>query len=159
MSSRHAIIPASYVLLKKEGQYLFSRRFQTGYEDGKWSLPAGHVEEGETFTQCVIRETKEEIGVDISGKDLRVAHVLQRDSQVGEVTRHRMDIFFVCEVWKGVPKNLEPNKCDGLEWFSVKDLPEVVIPYIHHVIKMIQKDIGYSEYGFNKIETAKNLIM
>lgn len=147
---RHFIIPASYVFLKQNGKYLFSRRFQTGYEDGKWSVPAGHVEEGETYTKCVIRETKEEIGVDISAEDLQVGHILQRDSHVGEDTRYRMDIFFVCEKWTGEPGNLESHKCDGLEWFDADNLPDAIIPYIRHVVVMMRKGILYSEYGFEK---------
>lgn len=145
---RHTLIPASYVFLKKGNRYLFSRRFQTGYEDGKWSLPAGHVEEGETFTQCMIREAKEEIGVDIAEGDLQVAHVLQRDSHTEKETRYRMELFFVCEKWTGEPKILEPNKCDGLDWIDPSALPDTVLPYICHVAEMIEKGVMYSEYGF-----------
>lgn len=148
---RHSLIPASYVFLRKGNTFLFSRRFQTGYEDGKWSLPAGHVEKGETFTQCMIREAKEEIGVDILESDLHVAHVLQRDSGTKE-NDHRMDIFFVTEKWQGEPKILEPNKCDGLEWFNKDNLPETVLPYIRHVVGMMNRGVVYSEYGWREGE-------
>ena len=41
---RNKIIPASYAVLIKDNKVLLVRRFNTGYEDGKYSLPAGHVE-------------------------------------------------------------------------------------------------------------------
>ena len=146
---RHSLIPASYVFLKKENQFLFSRRFQTGYEDGKWSLPAGHVEKGETYTQCIIREAKEEIGVDILEKNLRVGHVLQRISQTKE-SGERMELFFVAEKWQGEPKIMEPEKCDGLKWFEKKKLPETIIPCIRHVVEMMSRGVIYSEYGWKE---------
>lgn len=150
---RHTVIPASYVLLKKGNKILLQRRFHTGYEDGKWSLPAGHVEEGETYTQCVIREIKEEIGVELSEKDLQVTHVLQRDGrEASGEHRYRMDIFFLTEKWQGEPKIMEPNKCDGLEWFDMDELPDNVIPYIRHVIEKVQESIFYSEYGWESKE-------
>ncbi len=147
---RHSVIPAAYVFLKKEGKLLFSRRFQTGYEDGMWSLPAGHVEAGETYTQCAIREIKEEIGVELKKGDLQVAHVLQRDSQTPE-NNERMELFFVVEKWRGEPRIMEPHKCDGLEWFDADGLSDTVIPYIRHVVDMMKKGILYSEYGFEEV--------
>ena len=58
MKTRHTNIPASYLVLFDHNKVLLLRRFNTGYEDGNYSLIAGHVEEGETFTKCIIREAK-----------------------------------------------------------------------------------------------------
>ena len=68
---RHKEVPASYLVLIKGGKILLQRRFNTGYMDGKYSLPAGHVDEGESFGKCIAREAKEEIGVDVDIKDLK----------------------------------------------------------------------------------------
>ena len=107
------------------------------------------MDKGETFTQCVIRETKEEIDITVSEKDIRVAHVLHRNSETNEEDE-RMDIFFVCERWNGEPKIMEPHKCDGLEWFPTSNLPEDTLPYIRHTIDMISKNISYSEFGWDE---------
>ena len=48
---RFKMIGSSYLLLIENNKILLSRRFNTGYEDGKYSLPAGHVETGETLTR------------------------------------------------------------------------------------------------------------
>ena len=149
MKQRHSIIPASYLVCLRDGEVLLARRYNTGYQDGKWSMPAGHVDKGETFTQCVIRETKEEIDITVSEKDIRVAHVLHRNSETNEEDE-RMDIFFVCERWNGEPKIMEPHKCDGLEWFPTSNLPEDTLPYIRHTIDMISKNISYSEFGWDE---------
>ena len=45
---------------------LLSRRYQTGWHDGEYSVPAGHVEAGETVTQAALREAREEVGLELS---------------------------------------------------------------------------------------------
>ncbi|MFH1669466.1 MAG: NUDIX domain-containing protein [Candidatus Woesearchaeota archaeon] len=62
---RHQNVPASYLTLFKDDKVLLLRRFNTGYEDGNYSMVAGHVDPGETFTQCIIREAKEEAGIEL----------------------------------------------------------------------------------------------
>lgn len=146
--TRHQITPASYLTLIKDGEILLLRRFNTGYEDGKYSMIAGHVDPGETFSQCIIREAKEEAGIDVEEKDLKVLHVLHRKSDE-EVYKERVDIFFGAEKWSGELKNMEPHKCDDLSWFKLAETPENCIDYIKHVIDQIHRGNHYSEYGWN----------
>ena len=144
---RHSNIPASYMMLLKDNKILLLRRFNTGYEDGSYSLPAGHVDEGENFTMCVIRETKEEIGVLIKPEDVKVVHIMHRDSGTHE-NNERIDVFFIARKWQGKIINKEPTKCDNLEWFDVDNLPENVIPYIKQAIKGMKNKKYYSECGW-----------
>ena len=67
--NRPKAVPASYIVLMRDNQVMLLKRFNTGYEDGKYSLIAGHVDEGETFTQCIIREAKEESGILLKPED------------------------------------------------------------------------------------------
>ncbi|KKT86389.1 MAG: NUDIX hydrolase, partial [Microgenomates group bacterium GW2011_GWA1_Microgenomates_45_10] len=62
---RHRIIPASYVILQRENKILLQRRYNTGYEDGNYSFVSGHVEQGESYINAIIREAKEEAGVEL----------------------------------------------------------------------------------------------
>ena len=148
---RHKIIPASYLVLIKEDKILLSRRFNTGYQDGKYSLVAGHVDKGETFTQCLVREAKEEANISVKPEDLKVVHVMQRDSKA-EKNNERVDVFFLAEKWDGAPANKEPHKCDDLSWFDLEEIPENTIPYIKQAIDCIKNKIFYSEHGFLKIK-------
>ena len=63
-TKRNKAVPASYLVLKKDGKILLTRRQGSGYYDGWYGLPAGHVEAGELPTECLIREAKEEIDVE-----------------------------------------------------------------------------------------------
>ena len=149
IKDRHKEVPASYLILRQGNKILLQRRFNTGYEDGKYSLPAGHVDRGETFTQCVKREAKEEIGIDLDADDLKASHLMNRFSgtEWGDLA-YRIDLFFVSEKWQGKPEIKEPDKCDDLSWFDIDKLPENIILYIKQALENINKGIFYSEFGW-----------
>ena len=144
---RLAIVPASYLMLLQRGKVLLLRRYNTGYEDGKYSVAAGHLELGETFTQCLIREVEEEIGIVLSPEDVEMVHAMHRNSGTAN-NGNRMDMFFVARKWEGDIENREPNKCDDVSWFDLDDLPENIIPYMRHAIECIGRRECYSEYGW-----------
>lgn len=58
------------LILIKNNKILLMKRCNTGYEDGKYGLVAGHVESKESLKQAIIREAKEEIGINLSKQDL-----------------------------------------------------------------------------------------
>ena len=62
---------AVHVFLLRDDAVLLVRRCNTGFEDGKLSVVAGHVEPGESVTQAALRETSEEVGVTLSPDRLR----------------------------------------------------------------------------------------
>lgn len=145
--SRHKNIPAAYLVLMNEtGQVLLLRRFNTGYHDGMYSLVAGHVEENETYTQAVLREAKEEAGIDLILDKLKVGHVMHRKSDTDG--SERVDIFYVAKDWQGEVCNVETDKCDELTWFDIEQLPENVIEYIKVALNNIQQGVFYSEVGW-----------
>ncbi len=57
---------AVYVIPKRGDEILLFRRFNTGFGDGQYSFPAGHVEEGESVTATAIREALEEAGIGLT---------------------------------------------------------------------------------------------
>ena len=141
---RFKIIPSVYLMLIKKNEILLSRRYNTGFHDGEYGLPAGHLEGNETFIQAIIREAKEEIDIELDKTALKLIHVMDRK----ELTEERVDFFFEAKKWQGKPKIMEPNKCDDLRWFGLDNLPGNVIPYIRQVINSYLKGEFYSEYGW-----------
>lgn len=138
-------ILASYLVLLQGGRVLLARRKNTGYRDGYYSLPAGHVESGETFSTALRREVEEEIGLQLSSGVPILSHIAHRKGEDGS---ERVDAFFVVKEWVGEVRNLEPEKCDDLSWFPVGELPEKTIPYIRTVLGEIEKSVFYSELGW-----------
>ncbi|MCX6815823.1 MAG: NUDIX domain-containing protein [Candidatus Aenigmarchaeota archaeon] len=143
MKERFKLVPTSHLILIKDGKILLSRRFNTGWQDGNYSVVAGHLDGNETFLQAMIREAKEEAGIDIEEKDLEVVHVMHRKTD-----HERIDFFIQAGKWKSEPKIMEPNKCDNMRWFPIEKLPENTIPYIRQAIEKINNKVFYSEHGW-----------
>jgi len=143
---RFKLIPSIYAFFIQDGKVLLLRRFQTGYEDGNYSLPAGHAEEKETLREAMVREVTEEVGVQINIEDWQLAVTMHRSCGDHE----RIDFFFTVPHWNGELKNMEPEKCDDLSWFPLHKLPENTIPYIRYAIECYDKGITYCEFGWEK---------
>ncbi len=137
-------VSAVHLFLIKDGKILLLRRFNTGYEDGNYSVPAGHIDGEEKATSAMIREAKEEVGIDISEKQLHTVHVMHRKSE-----EERIDFFFEATEWQGNPKIMETNKCDDLSWFPINQLPQNVIPYVKSGIESYRNKILFSEFGWD----------
>lgn len=138
------LIPASYLILIKDEKILLIRRFNTGYEDGNYSVVAGLVDGNETFVQAVVREAKEEVGIDLNIQDLEVVHMIHRKDSGEEW----IDAFILANQWKYEPENMEPQKCDDLGWVEVEALPKNMVQYVKQAIENIKKGIFYSEYDW-----------
>jgi 8-oxo-dGTP diphosphatase len=78
MKERFKLIPAVYLLLRQDDEVLLLRRANTGYQDGKYSLIAGHLDGDELATEGMIREAKEEAGITIVKEDLKFVHLAHR---------------------------------------------------------------------------------
>ncbi|MFA6194150.1 MAG: NUDIX domain-containing protein [Patescibacteria group bacterium] len=143
---RFKLIASVYALLIKDDRILLLRRFQTGYEDGNYGLVAGHVDGRETMKEAMMREAREEAGIDINDNDLELALTMHR--WCGD--HERIDLFFKVKEWIGIPKNMEPEKCDELSWFPLDKLPNNTIHYIRTAIDCYLKDKSYCEFGWEK---------
>ncbi len=137
------IVDVSLVLVQNE-QILLARRFQTGYADGLYNLPSGHLEDGEPAREAMVREVKEEIGIVIRPEDLEHVITTHRFYEDGE----RIGLFFMVRRWDGQPCNLEPNKCDDLRWFPLRSLPENIVPFVRQGINCYLNNKSYDEFGW-----------
>ena len=133
MIDRFRVVPAAYVIFRREGpagpQVLLQLRQGTGYMDGHWACAAaGHVEAGEPVQATARRETLEELGVEIGPADLVPLCGMHRTSGPHWIDE-RVDFFFECRAWTGEPALREPDKAVDLRWFALDDLPRPVVPH------------------------------
>lgn len=142
---RFLLKSAVYLIPMKGNNVLLSRRFNTGWMDGKYSLISGHLDGGETCMDAMIREAKEEGGITISKKDLIPLTVIHRMSDVEYI-----DFFFVVKKWKGEPKIMEENKCDDMSWFPVDGLPDNTLPYLKKIIGNMNNIPPFFAFGWRK---------
>lgn len=143
---RFKLIPEVYLIFVKDGRILLLRRFKTGYEDGNYSMVAGHVDGNETMREAIARESKEEANITID--PLKMEYVLTMHRWCGD--HERIGLYFTIDKWEGEIKNAEPNKCDDISWFPLDELPESTIPYIKTAIDCYKSGIKYCEFGWKK---------
>jgi len=132
-----------HLLFFRENHILLLRRFNTGYADGQYSVPAGHLDGGETVITAAAREAEEETGLRIHPQDISFSSVIHRRD--GD---ERVDFFVNVQQWQGEPVNTEPDKCDELRWAHVNELPENVIPYVRKAIQNHYDGIKFEEFGW-----------
>jgi ADP-ribose pyrophosphatase YjhB (NUDIX family) len=141
---RFVVIPAVHVLFLRRDRVLLARRCNTGYEDGSFSVPAGHLDGDETARTAAVREATEEIGVTVAPADVGFGHVMHRRADDGE----RIDFFFVVERWEGEPRITEPELCDELRWADPDRLPANTVRYVRAGIERTLAGQPFSEFGW-----------
>jgi 8-oxo-dGTP pyrophosphatase MutT (NUDIX family) len=145
--SRHSIIPAVYIVFRDNSKVLLLKRANTGYHDGDFSMPSGHIEAREPAILAATREAREEVGVDIAPEDLHLVYTQHRIAEEGD--HERLNLFFEAKRWRGNPKNAEPHKCSELRWFDEKKLPTNIVPELPHFFKDIAAHKTYGNFDFS----------
>jgi len=146
---RHKVIPAVYLVFVKDGKVLLLQRDNTGYMDGHYSLPAGHLDGNETAKTAAIREAKEEVGINLLPENLQLVHTMHRQVDPDDRYGHeRIDMFFEAKHWQGEPRNAEPHKCNELAWRNIHDLPEKMVPEVKFALVKIAQHEPYSDFNF-----------
>jgi ADP-ribose pyrophosphatase YjhB (NUDIX family) len=143
-TQRFLVRSAVYLIPLKENKVLLSRRFNTGWMDGMYSLIAGHLDGNESVTTAMIREAYEEAKIVMTKNDLEPTTVLHRKS----LDQEYIDFFFVTKNWEGEITIGEPDKCDDLSWYEIDNLPENTLPYIKEVLSNYKNKIPFSESGW-----------
>lgn len=126
---------ASAFILRKDGRFLLVQRsLSEKFMPESWEMPGGGCEYGETPEQALVRETKEEAGLDIKVQSpLTVGSYFMDDVQ-------RIDIVFLCAMIDESQEVKLSHEHIGLAWVSFEQA----------------KKLGFSDYMRNLIETVRN---
>ncbi|MDR3126744.1 MAG: NUDIX domain-containing protein [Rickettsiales bacterium] len=144
MKDRHKFCAAAYLVVLNGGKVLCGKRKNTGYFDGSYGLPSGHIEAGEAATAAVLREAREEAGIILRPEDIKFSHMVMYKRDGLEY----FDIFFKTENYKGGIENMEPHKCESLDWLDIRRLPANVAPEVGAALENMLRGNYYSELGF-----------
>ena len=115
------LLVAACALIDRDGRVLMARRPEGKAHAGLWEFPGGKLAEGETPEQALVRELKEELGIDTEASCLAPAAFASQTS--GDL--HLLMPLFVCRKWKGVPTPLEGQ---ALRWVQRQELTRMKMP-------------------------------
>lgn len=147
MTERHMTRQAVFIVIRNEkNEILLQQRANTGYLDGYWDLPSGHIECGESLRDCAARELKEEVDVVVLPEDLTLIHVEQFF-----VEKDYVNYTFEAKNWSGEPKIGEPEKCSAIGWFAVNALPDNCVNAVRS-----NEETGFSKELTYSVTTSAN---
>jgi 8-oxo-dGTP diphosphatase len=135
---------AVVLLLIQKGQVLLMKRANSGFGDGLYALPGGGMDGDEPLRNALIREAKEELGIDISPADLEFVTVLH----TGRYEKNKYEALVFCfktDKFSGKLVNNEPHKCDDLRFFPLDALPENMLDSSIEALQNLNKNIPFQE--------------
>lgn len=141
---RFKLVVAVHLILIENGKILLLRRYNTGYEDGNYSVVAGHIDGNESVIKAMQREALEEAGISINEEDLKIVYAMHRKAK----DRESIDYFLLCEKYTGEIRIVEKDKCDELEFYDLDKMPINLIPYVKKAIEDYRNNIHFSVYGW-----------
>ena len=121
-------IDVSAALIFRSGKLLITRRHSDAHLGGLWEFPGGKREPDETFEQCLVREIREELGVEIS-----VGKLFESVTHAYPEKTVRLK-FFVCRLERGEPQRLG---CAAFKWISAAELD--LYPFPAADTKLLEK--------------------
>jgi 8-oxo-dGTP pyrophosphatase MutT (NUDIX family) len=139
---------AVHLFLLDNDNILLLKRYNTGYEDGNYGVIAGHLDGDENVYNAMIREAKEEAGIDIEIKDIKIVQVMHSKIIFDGTKYEEIEYFFRCGKWKGEIINREPEKCSELKWHPINNLPENTIGYIKYSLQNYLENNSFTLFGW-----------
>jgi 8-oxo-dGTP diphosphatase len=120
--SPHAdlLLVSAAALIDGDGRVLVQQR-AAGPLAGLWEFPGGKIDPGETPAAALIRELREELGIDVEAACLAPAAFASEP--LGD--RHLLLLLHVCRKWRGIPRALEAA---DLRWVRPVELFALPMP-------------------------------
>jgi mutator protein MutT len=130
------------IVMNQDKKVLIGKRI--GSHASYYSIPGGHLEAGETFEDCAVREVKEETNLDAKNpKVIAVTNNLETYQKEG---LHYISIILLVTKFSGELKVNEPDKCEGWQWADPQNLPMPHFDASHRGITCYLEKIFYKKF-------------
>lgn len=127
------------VMIFKDGKVLLGKR-KNAHGDGEYAFPGGHLEFNERLVDCAKRETKEEVGIEITNIGFMYFTNLHH---LG--SKHYIQVGMQADWKSGEPQNLEPEKCEGWGWYTLKSLPSPLFTTVQYYLESYKTGQNFFE--------------
>lgn len=121
MEKSPTLLVVAGALIDAEGRVLLQQRAAGRQMAGLWEFPGGKVEPGERPEAALIRELREELGIEVGEERLQAA--VFASAPLGE--RHLILLLYLCRAWSGEPQALDAS---GLKWLRPHEMLPTEMP-------------------------------
>lgn len=139
---KEKFLSSVYLIIKNSNnEILLQRRQGTKLWPGFLALPAGHIDEGENAYDALVREAREELGIEVCVENIVDTFVVNRTNKS---LPPYYDVYFEIDSYKGNIEIKEPEKCSEILWSSIDNLPEDIIDFEREAMLLNQQGIKFS---------------
>ena len=132
-----------FLVLRKNNKVYLQLRKNCSFS-GMFGAIGGHLDGQETIVNALIREAKEEAGIDVKPQDLDLMTICHSNAGGKEY----LQFFYQCSNWNGEVMNMEPDKCEIIQLFDINLLPDNIVPYLKSAFDKFNDKIIFFEEGF-----------
>lgn len=126
------------VMIFKDGKVLLGKRKNTNNDgENEYANPGGHIEYMESLEECAKRETREEAGIEIENVRFLSLYNLKK------YDKHYINIGLLADWKSGELQNLEPDKCEGWNWYDLNNLPSPLYGTMPQYLEALQTGKNY----------------
>lgn len=118
---KNIVTVAAVALMDKQGRILLAQRPEGKEMAGLWEFPGGKLETGETPEDCLVRELREELGIEIASEALEPIQFVSWDYE----RFHLVMLLYGARTWRGAVTGLESQ---ALNWILQEDLSTYPMP-------------------------------
>lgn len=129
-----SVIPCGIAIIRRGREFLISQRCEQDSFGSFWEFPGGKKNDDEGFEECVVREAREELGIEVSVEKKFLE--ISRDYKDKTIWLN----FYLCSFVSGEPRALE---CQNFEWVDVRNLTKYKFPPANDlVIRQLERLYG-----------------
>ena len=119
------VIPCGVALIRKDRQFLISQRHEKDTFGSYWEFPGGKKNPEESFEECVVRETKEELGIDVVVEKKFMEIRKKYNEKIIWLN------FYLCSHAGGEPRAVD---CQNVQWAAVEELKNFNFPPANELV-------------------------
>lgn len=115
---------AVFVINNKKQILLQKRSANKRFNPNKWGLCAGHVDSKESLENAALRELQEEIGIDISIKELK--SLAEREFTIGNSNSHITYFYYIKSNLNENDFIIQTEELSEVKWFDIDNVIEMI---------------------------------
>lgn len=131
------VLVVAVALIDDKGRVLLAQRPEGRAMAGLWEFPGGKVEAGEIPEQALVRELREELGIEVAADSLEPLTFASHSYE----KFHLLMPLYACRQWKGALSGQEGQQ---IAWAAASDvagydMPAADVPLVPHVLRAMQE--------------------